>query len=222
MVVNDEIRDLISKGSPEHLLREAARRGGMQTLMEDALSKAAKGMTTLEEVVRVAPPDDPQGSGSAPPRSGDPAGNTPIRASVARGTGDPDMGTMRVLVVDDNATVASVVKYFLELEGFEVLLAQDGEAGLQLARREHPDVVVTDVNMPRMGGMEMVAALRKDPATREVAILMLTSEDSVESEAMGLSAGADDYILKPVEPRQLAARVKALMARARGRQTAPA
>jgi two-component system phosphate regulon response regulator PhoB len=69
-----------------------------------------------------------------------------------------------------------------------------------------------------MGGLEMVTELRKDPATREIAILMLTSESSVESEAEGLSVGADDYILKPVEPRRLAARVKSLMARVRGRQ----
>ena len=84
-----------------------------------------------------------------------------------------------------------------------------------MALRERPDVIVSDVNMPGMGGMAMVKALRADPRTAEVRILMLTSESSVESETEGLAAGADDYILKPVEPRRLAARVKALRARFR-------
>ena len=113
-----------------------------------------------------------------------------------------------------------MVKYFLELEGFEVLLAADGEIGLETARREHPHVIVSDVSMPRMTGIEMVRALRGDAATADVRILMLTSEASVESETDGLAAGADDYILKPVEPRRLSARVKALLARARPGQAA--
>jgi two-component system alkaline phosphatase synthesis response regulator PhoP len=121
----------------------------------------------------------------------------------------------RVLVVEDSPTVSSVVKYFLELEGFEVLLAGDGLVGLEVALRERPDVIVSDVNMPGMGGVAMVKALRGDARTSQVRIVMLTSESSVESEAEGLAAGADDYILKPVEPRRLAARVKALLARSR-------
>jgi DNA-binding response OmpR family regulator len=126
----------------------------------------------------------------------------------------------RVLVVEDSATIASVVKYFLELEGFEVLLAADGQIGLETARRELPSVIVSDVSMPRMTGIEMVRVLRGDAATANIRILMLTSEASVESETDGLAAGADDYILKPVEPRRLSARVKALLARARPGQAA--
>jgi len=84
-----------------------------------------------------------------------------------------------------------------------------------MALREVPDVIVSDVNMPGMGGVAMVKALREDPRMSQVRILMLTSESSVESETEGLAAGADDYILKPVEPRRLAARVKALRARSR-------
>jgi two-component system alkaline phosphatase synthesis response regulator PhoP len=109
------------------------------------------------------------------------------------------------------------VKYFLELDGFDVLVASDGRAGLETALRERPDVIVSDVNMPGMDGLAMVRALREDPRTRDVRVLMLTSESSVESEASGLEAGADDYILKPVEPKRLAARVKALLGRMRPR-----
>ena len=123
----------------------------------------------------------------------------------------------RVLVVEDSRTIASVVKYFLELEGFEVRLAANGRIGLELALSERPDFIVSDVNMPDMGGVEMVKALRADPRMARYRILMLTSESGVDCEAEGLEAGADDYILKPVEPRRLAARVKALLARSRGR-----
>jgi DNA-binding response OmpR family regulator len=106
-----------------------------------------------------------------------------------------------------------VVKYVLELEGFEVIVAKDGASGLITAFHERPDVIVTDVNMPGMGGVAMVKAIRADTRGSHVRIMMLTSESSVESETEGLAAGADDYMVKPVEPRRLAARVKALRAR---------
>ena len=126
---------------------------------------------------------------------------------------------MRVLVVEDSGTILNVVKYFLELEGFQVLEANDGAIGLEIAKREQPNAIVTDYNMPGMDGVTMVKALRADASTRDIAILMLTSENSVESETRALAGGADDYILKPVEPRRLAARVKALLARSKGRQS---
>jgi len=109
------------------------------------------------------------------------------------------------------------VKYFLELEGFEVLVAKDGEAGLEAARRDTPRVIVTDCNMPGMDGMTMVKHLRDGAATREIAVLMLTSEEGIEKETEALAAGVDDYIVKPVEPRRLAARVRSLLARSQRR-----
>jgi type IV pilus assembly protein PilB len=219
--VNDEVRDLIGGRATEQAIRKAAKRAGMRTMFEDGLEKAARGLTTLEEVLRVVSPDEltepvaiaparetrpvdvPAGSGPAPlaPAAGPPA--EPAEGSVRR----------RVLVVEDSPTVASVVKYFLENDGFEVLVAGDGLVGLEMARRDHPDLIVSDVNMPAMGGVAMVKELRLDPRMADVRILMLTSDSSVECETEGLAAGADDYILKPVEPRRLAARVKALLAR---------
>ena len=118
-----------------------------------------------------------------------------------------------MLVVEDSPVIVSVVKYFLELEGFDVLVAPDGNVGLEMARRERPDVIVSDVNMTGLGGVDMVRQLRAEPRTADMRILMLTSETSVESEEASLAAGADDHMAKPVEPRRLAARVKALRAR---------
>jgi CheY-like chemotaxis protein len=230
--VNDELRALITARAPEHELRRAARAAGMRTLIEDAVAKAAQGLTTLEAILQVVSPDDaavPAG-GAAPAsdpvvalREKEPERETGSTVASAKTVVEERAGEkQRVLIVEDNRTITSVVKYFLELEGFEVLLAEDGLIGLKTAQQERPDVIVTDVNMPGMDGIAMVKALRADPATSHIAILMLTSEDSLDSETRGLSAGADDYILKPVEPRRLAARVKALLARSRGRQFAGA
>ena len=124
------------------------------------------------------------------------------------------MNKDRALIVEDSRTIASIVKHFLRREGFEVSVAADGSAGLDTARRERPRLVVTDVNMPGMGGLDMVRALRGDVRTHEMAIFILTSDDSVKGEQEARAAGADDYILKPVEPRHLVARVRAVMDRA--------
>src|ERR1700730_15624243 len=226
--VTDELRALITARAPEHELRRAARAAGMRTLIEDAIAKAAQGLTTLEAILQVVSPDD-----ATAPADGDVPASDPVapvqekevekeivssagsaQTAVAQRVGEKE----RVLIVEDNRTVTSVVKYFLELEGFEVLLAEDGLIGLKTAQCERPNVIVTDVNMPGMDGIAMVKALRADPLTHDVAILMLTSEDNLDCETRALSVGADDHIFKPVEPRRLAARVKALLARSQGRQ----
>jgi type IV pilus assembly protein PilB len=228
--VNDEVRELIIRRASEHAIRKAARNAGMRTLLEDGIVKAAQGLTTLEDVLRVVAPDQaaaikedatrPESSPQAPViengRHPEPhtAEGVPPEAEDAP---PPDSlvshAKDRVLVVEDSPTVASVVKYYLELEGFEVLLAKDGASGLELAKSARPEVIVTDYNMPGMDGVAMIKALRGDQKTRHGAILMLTSEDSVEKETQALACGADDYILKPVEPRRLAARIKSLRGR---------
>jgi type IV pilus assembly protein PilB len=234
--INNEVRDLINKGGSEQAIRKAGRRNGMRTLFEDGLEKAAQGLTTIEEVLRVVSQDEPvEAEGrEARPDVEVAARAVVIAAPVVQAAGpqapaiqaetaqdqaaqDPSAPRRRVLVVEDSHTIVSVVKYFLELEGFDVLVAENGRTGLAMALKERPDFIISDVNMPDMGGVEMVRTIRANPGMADVRILMLTSESSVDREAEGLEAGADDYILKPVEPRRLAARVKALLARSRSR-----
>jgi len=150
---------------------------------------------------------------------GGPATPPDADGSVAPAVAHDANPTLRglVLVVEDSRPTASVVKHFLELEGFTVIVADNGDLGLEIARRERPDVIVTDVQMPGMDGVALVTALRADARTSDIRIMMLTSESSAEGVVRGLSAGADDYLLKPVEPHGLAARVKALRARPRSR-----
>jgi type IV pilus assembly protein PilB len=215
-----EIRALVARQAPEHAIREAARRGGMRTLAEDGIAKAAEGLTTLDEVARVAPRDDVRAAGPSPrdvdhprpPREvlAAPGRTTPVNGSTPEADGAP----ARILVVDDSPTMVHVISYFLQLEGYTVASAGDGEQGLAAVRREPPHLIVSDVDMPRMNGFELVRALRADPLTSEIPILMLTARTSVENETEGLATGADDYVAKPVEPRRLAARVKKLLGRA--------
>jgi type IV pilus assembly protein PilB len=222
LTVDDDVRALISSRGSEQEIRFAARRAGMQTMLEDGIEKAAQGLTTIEELLTVVPAEAPAAeSRPAVPPVAPVAPPTPVAAVAAPRAGaespvkaEGATGRRRVLVVEDSPTIVSVIQYFLELEGFEVMVAGDGRTGLHMALEQIPDVIVSDVNMPAMTGVEMVRALRSDPKASRVRILMLTSEDSVETETAGLEAGADDYILKPVEPRRLAARVKALLARA--------
>jgi CheY-like chemotaxis protein len=184
----------------------------------------------LEAILQVVSPDDatvPEASVAAARASGHvlPPREKELTRDISSTVGGAGVTITKqggekqcVLIVEDNRTITSVIRYFLELEGFETLLAEDGLVGLKIAQRESPSAIVTDVNMPGMDGIAMVKALRADPLTRDIPILMLTSEESVDSETRALSAGADDYILKPVEPRRLAARVKALLARSKARQ----
>jgi len=229
--VNDELRELITRRAPEHEIRRAARAAGMRTLVEDGIAKAAQGLTTLEAVLKVVAADDmsvadDEAGNSAvhsdlSPREGETSGIDHVHAMIPespRTAGSKEK--TQILIVEDDRTISTVVKYFLELEGFAVLVAKDGLIGLEIARREIPQIIVTDLNMPGMDGMAMVKALRADARTHDISILMLTSEESVDSETLALTLGADDYLHKPVEPRRLAARIKALLARSKPRQLA--
>ena len=117
----------------------------------------------------------------------------------------------RVLVVDDEPAMRQLVRMCLEKEGYRVLEAVNGEQGLQVALAEKPDLVVLDVMMPRLDGIAVCAELRRLQVSTQ--ILMLTSQKEVEQRIKGLNSGADDYLPKPFDRRELSARIKALLRR---------
>lgn len=118
---------------------------------------------------------------------------------------------MKALVVDDDRVLADVVAFTLRREGFKVLQAYDGLAGLERWRSEKPDLVILDVNMPRLDGFEVCRRIR---AQANTPILLLTVRDEEDDIVAGLELGADDYIVKPFSPRQLVARAKSILRRA--------
>jgi chemosensory pili system protein ChpA (sensor histidine kinase/response regulator) len=113
-----------------------------------------------------------------------------------------------VLLVDDCRTVVTVVRHYLQQEGLQVLVARDGVAGLETAQRERPRVIITDMNMPGMDGLEMVRQLRADARTHEITIFMMSSDERAECRQRARGAGVDEYVLKPVEPKTFAAHVR--------------
>lgn len=118
----------------------------------------------------------------------------------------------RVLVVEDDEEIASVLQRSLRTEGYEVALSGDGVEALDVSRTFVPDLVILDLGLPGMDGMEVARSLRRD-GSEEVPILMLTARDAVESRVEGLDAGADDYLVKPFERDELLARLRALLRR---------
>lgn len=121
---------------------------------------------------------------------------------------------MKVLVVDDDRVLADVISFMLRKEGYDVVQAHDGAAGLERWEEEEPDLVILDVNMPKIGGFEVCRRIR---AQSDIPILMLTVLGEEEDILGGFELGADDYIVKPFSPRQLVARVKAILRRSSGK-----
>jgi DNA-binding response OmpR family regulator len=117
----------------------------------------------------------------------------------------------RVLVVEDDGDIADVLRRSLDLEGYEVRLARDGAVALTEASSFEPDAVVLDLGLPEVDGIEVCRRLRDDGG--DVPILMLTARDGLEERVSGLDAGADDYLVKPFERRELLARLRALLRR---------
>lgn len=118
----------------------------------------------------------------------------------------------RVLLVDDDAELLALLEEFLRGEGFEVVTAGDGEAGLKAARERAPDLVVLDVMLPRLGGFDVLRRLREASA---MPVLMLSARGEPVDRIVGLELGADDYLAKPFNPRELAARIRAVLRRGR-------
>jgi DNA-binding response OmpR family regulator len=116
----------------------------------------------------------------------------------------------RVLVVDDEAMVAEVVERYLRREGYEVVSAADGAAALEAAQQHRPDLVVLDLMLPKVDGLEVCRRLR---ARSQVPVIMLTAKGEELDRIIGLELGADDYLSKPFSPRELVARVKAVLRR---------
>ena len=113
----------------------------------------------------------------------------------------------RVLIVDDEKNIVNILKFNLQKEGYDTLEAYDGEAGLQLALQENPDLILLDVMLPKMIGWDVCKKLRE--AGSNIPVIILTAREEEEDKVLGLEIGADDYITKPFSTRELMARVKA-------------
>lgn len=120
-----------------------------------------------------------------------------------------------VLVVEDESDVVDLLRYNLSRAGFGVIIANDGVEGLEMARKNRPDIIVLDLMLPRMDGLAVCKALKREPETEQMPIVMLTAKSEPNERVGGLELGADDYVTKPFSPRELVLRVQALLRRLR-------
>jgi two-component system phosphate regulon response regulator PhoB len=123
------------------------------------------------------------------------------------------MSKPRALVVEDERDIAELVAHHLRREGYDVSLARDGEEGIRSAEERIPDVVLLDLLMPKLDGLEVCRRLRRSPRTRGIPILMVSAKDHESDVVSGLELGADDYVTKPFSPAVLLARVRAVLRR---------
>jgi two-component system alkaline phosphatase synthesis response regulator PhoP len=128
----------------------------------------------------------------------------------------------RILVVDDDKSIVKVVRGYLEQAGYQVLTASDGETALHMLRRERPDLVILDLMLPDRNGWDVTRVVRADTALAATPIIMLTARVEDTDKIVGLELGADDYVTKPFNARELVARVNALLRRTRLDQLASA
>jgi two-component system alkaline phosphatase synthesis response regulator PhoP len=123
------------------------------------------------------------------------------------------METAKILVVDDEPDILEFLQYNLEKEGFSVVTASDGEAGILMAERENPDLIILDIMMPKMDGVEVCRVLRSRPQFAQTVIAFLTAREEDFSQIAALETGGDDYITKPIRPRVFLSRIRALLRR---------
>jgi DNA-binding response OmpR family regulator len=120
----------------------------------------------------------------------------------------------KILVIEDEQDILDLVRHYLEKEGYRTRTATDGAAGLAAARQEHPDLIVLDLMLPGMDGLDLCKKLRAESSTALTPVIMLTAKADETDRVVGLELGADDYLTKPFSPKELVARVKALLRRA--------
>jgi Tfp pilus assembly pilus retraction ATPase PilT/ActR/RegA family two-component response regulator len=183
-----ELRDAIGRGATALEIRAAMRASGIPTMREQALRLVTLGITSIDEVNRVLAEDN------------DAAGHK-------------TQGRPRVLVTDDEPITRMLVKLLLEKQNFEVLEAANGRDAVEIAIREHPDLLMIDLNMPEMDGYEAITRVRREMSLAMMPVLVLTSEEGPGVERRVLELGADDYIIKPFDPEVLLSRVNAVFRR---------
>jgi len=129
---------------------------------------------------------------------------------------DSIVGEMpKVLVIDDDPVIVELLRVNFEIEGFEVISAGDGREGFERARSDRPDLVLSDIMMPRYDGLQLLTQLKADAATRGLPVILLSAKAQNAEVQQGLDLGADDYVTKPFDPLELIDRVNAVLAKAR-------
>jgi len=208
------LKTAIRQGVSSAVLKKAAEQEGFISMSMDGIQKALKGLTTIEEVFRVAPPELGEIARESMVETAASEATEPAEPPLPETA--PSLSMIRpkkILVADDNEIIIKILINILESEGYLTLTAEDGLEALRLTMQEKPDLVVTDYLMPKMNGIALITKLKSQLSTRYIPIIMLTAKDEVEDEVKGIDAGADDYLTKPVNAKKFLARINRLLNR---------
>jgi type II secretory ATPase GspE/PulE/Tfp pilus assembly ATPase PilB-like protein/ActR/RegA family two-component response regulator len=207
LLPDEAIRQAIRNGAALNDLRTAMKAAGSKSMRQSALQLVAEGVTSIEEVNRVLTDHSDESPAPKPApevRAAEPA---PARPSST-------IGGRKVLIADDDRMVRLILKMLLQKDGFTVIEAENGAICMETARRERPDLLLVDLQMPDMDGYQVLEMIRHDDGLSGMPVLVLTAETSTEVETKVLEMGADDYVVKPFEPEVLISRVRAAFRRA--------
>jgi len=234
LVSDAEVERRISAAESTERIAEAGRAAGMRSMWDAGVEHVLDGHTDIEELLRIleVPPDRTEPPRTRPPResrSQVPRAPTPASVPVMKPARPPilpeevlelvdDIAAPAgrvvrptVLLVEDEEPLRLVLRDLLEREGYEIVEAADGMQALEEVDHHAPDIIVLDLNLPRLDGYQVLTHLRARPATATVPVLVLTARGDEDSEVRVFEHGADDFITKPFRPRALGARVRALL-----------
>jgi type IV pilus assembly protein PilB len=210
MRMTPRLRSVVLARGSDDVVRRAARAAGMQSMFQDGLKKVARGLTTADELRRVVPPDEEPEEDSPKESLAAPAAPASPMLSAEAGASRP----ARILVTEDDPQLRDLLREVLQGEGYEVVTACDGEEALEAVYKIRPDLILTDLNMPRMDGLELLRRVRGNLSTCQIPVIFLTAVQSMDAEALALDLGADDYVSKPVPDTILLGRVRRSLFRA--------
>jgi CheY-like chemotaxis protein len=212
MRLTPRVRSVVVARGSEDLVRRAARATGMRTMYMDGALKAARGVTALDEVLRVVPPDDVDDSEQ--PEAETPGRATPAPIPAALSGEVRKLRRHKIMIVEDDAALLEVLRDLLVSEEYEVVTALDGRAARALIYRESPDLILSDIYMPEMDGLELLEKIRNDLATRHVPVVFLTGADGIDTQAQAYDLGADGFVTKPVHEKLLLSTIRRSLYRA--------
>jgi type IV pilus assembly protein PilB len=210
MRLTSRVRSVLLTRAADDLVRRAARASGMRTMFMDGKLKVGRGVTVIEEVLRVVPPDEADDTEETPLGAGGVETLVPAALSSevrrARRT--------KILVVEDDPGMLEVLVDILTREEYEVVTATDGREARARLYGDSPDLVLTDMHLPGMDGLELLERIRGDLSTRNIPVVFLTGIQSPDAKVQAYDLGADDYIGKPVQEKMLLSRLRRSIVRA--------
>lgn len=216
--VTADIRRLVNQQSPDDVIRNQARHNGMRTLVEDGIAKAALGLTTIEEVLRVAPQSEVYKPATHPSYPVAQMPDTALSMTIAvpsstsaPASASPSQSAPSLLILEDDNFTQKLLQQILEKSGYSVTAAGDGIDALLHLGRERFDLIISDINMPNLNGLQLLEI--KNQKGVDVPVIFLTADETEESEQKCLELGAVDYIKKPVNKDILLLRIQKALVR---------